>query len=78
MQVLQSIKEAKKFAVTDFWFFLGYSAWSWQQLLNEVEANLWQLNSYEEENLSGTIQKWQNSSYLDISQLMVVDTMREC
>ena len=74
MQVLQSVKEVNKLDISDFWFFLGHSAWSWQQLLDEVEEKLWQLSSYGENPLSGTIQEWQNGSKLDISDLAVDST----
>ncbi|CAM6124738.1 unnamed protein product [Calypogeia fissa] len=40
-------------AAKDFWFFLGYSSWTWRQLQNELTGDLWQLRPF-----SDNLVKW--------------------
>ncbi|KAF5749897.1 hypothetical protein HS088_TW03G00224 [Tripterygium wilfordii] len=30
--------------ITDYWFFLGYSSWGWEQLFKEIAEGAWSLN----------------------------------
>lgn len=34
-------------SVSDFWFFLGYSSWGWEQLFNEIAQGAWNVSKGE-------------------------------
>ncbi|ONK72162.1 uncharacterized protein A4U43_C04F16430 [Asparagus officinalis] len=34
-------------SASDFWFFLGYSSWRWNQLFDELATGAWYLNEME-------------------------------
>ncbi|PKA55037.1 hypothetical protein AXF42_Ash003674 [Apostasia shenzhenica] len=42
--VIQGIKSGDRSA-NDFWFFLGYSSWEWEQLFDELAEGSWNLSS---------------------------------
>lgn len=73
MHVLQSIKDSKLEAC-DFWFFFGHAVWSWQQLLDELAAQVWQLAGHEEGTLDLPIQEWLNGSSVSVSDLLKTRT----
>ncbi|KAL9679117.1 hypothetical protein QQ045_016972 [Rhodiola kirilowii] len=37
------IKSGNKLNVSDYWFFLGYSSWGWEQLHNEIAEKAWKV-----------------------------------
>lgn len=41
----------------DFWFFLGFTNWGWQQLFDEVAEQAWHLNTYREDLVRWPAQK---------------------
>ncbi|KAG0486308.1 hypothetical protein HPP92_008403 [Vanilla planifolia] len=42
--VIEGIKSEDRSA-RDYWFFLGYSSWSWDQLFDEVDEGAWHVSS---------------------------------
>lgn len=69
MQTLQSIKEVKLEAA-DFWFFLGHAVWGWQQLLNEIDEQSWNLTSYGEGTVHLPVKEWLDGSSISVSDLI--------
>ncbi|MCO5609299.1 hypothetical protein L7F22_063525 [Adiantum nelumboides] len=69
MHVFQSIKEGKLQAA-DFWFFLGHAVWGWQQLLNEIEQQWWNLTSYEEGTIQLPIREWLEGTSISVVDLI--------
>ncbi|KAG8365760.1 hypothetical protein BUALT_Bualt17G0005400 [Buddleja alternifolia] len=41
--LLEEIKGGKQ-SVHDYWFFLGYSSWGWEQLFNEIAQGAWNVS----------------------------------
>lgn len=39
---IESLKSGDQ-SVTDYWFFLGYSSWGWEQLFDEIAEGAWNL-----------------------------------
>ncbi|KAL7163096.1 hypothetical protein ACSBR2_039235 [Camellia fascicularis] len=37
--------KSRNHSVTDFWFFLGYSSWGWDQLFDEIAQGAWNISS---------------------------------
>ena len=35
--------------VSDYWFFLGFSSWGWEQLFDEIAQGAWNLSEHEKE-----------------------------
>ncbi|MCO5547945.1 hypothetical protein L7F22_001400 [Adiantum nelumboides] len=69
MHVFQSIKEGKLQAA-DFWFFLGHAVWGWQQLLNEIEQQWWNLTSYEKGTIQLPIREWLEGISISVVDLI--------
>lgn len=68
-RVFESIKDGNLKAV-DFWFFLGHAVWSWQQLLDELAAHVWQLTTYKEGLIHLPVQDWLNGSSIGVSDFV--------
>ncbi|KAI5071041.1 hypothetical protein GOP47_0013292 [Adiantum capillus-veneris] len=69
MHVFLSIKEGGLQAA-DFWFFVGHAVWGWQQLLNEIEQQWWNLTSYEEGTIQLPIREWLEGSTISVADLL--------
>lgn len=41
---IENIKAGNR-SVSDYWFFLGYSSWGWEQLFNEISEGAWELKA---------------------------------
>jgi putative AlgH/UPF0301 family transcriptional regulator len=37
--------------VSDYWFFLGFSSWGWEQLFDEIAQGAWNLSEHKKEPL---------------------------
>ncbi|KAG9442281.1 hypothetical protein H6P81_018135 [Aristolochia fimbriata] len=49
-QTIEGVKSGNQSAI-DYWFFLGYCGWGWNQLFDELTEGGWQLSSYQVEQL---------------------------
>ncbi|KAI4369113.1 hypothetical protein MLD38_017598 [Melastoma candidum] len=45
MEVIEEIKSGEAL-VTDYWFFLGFSSWSWGQLFDEIAEGAWTISDH--------------------------------
>lgn len=48
--LLEDIRAGNQ-SVNDFWFFLGYSSWGWEQLFNEIAQGAWNVSKGNLDNL---------------------------
>lgn len=68
MSVFQAIREGRLDAA-NFWFFLGHAVWGWQQLLNEIEQQWWNLTSYGG-HVQLPVQEWLEGSTISVADLL--------
>ncbi|XP_019262201.1 PREDICTED: uncharacterized protein LOC109240038 [Nicotiana attenuata] len=40
-------------SIYDFWFFLGFSSWGWDQLFDEISEGAWIVRNHDEEQIDG-------------------------
>lgn len=50
IQAIEGIKSGN-LSATDYWFFLGYSSWGWNQLFAELAEGAWRTSNYQMEQL---------------------------
>lgn len=50
LNVIEGLKNGN-FSISDYWFFLGYSGWGWDQLFDEIAEGSWKVSNGDTEHI---------------------------